>query len=283
MDAQNAAAPIVICDDVSFIYPGGEGIPALDGISLEIAEGELMAIAGLNGSGKSTLCRLLNALLLPARGKVISCGLDTALPENLFEIRRQVGLIMQNPDNQIVGPTVEEDVAFGPENLALRRDEIHARVEEALEAMHLTALREREPHLLSLGEKKRLAAAGAMALRPRVLVSDESTSMLDAPTRAETISLFKRLRDEQGITVIHATHRPEEILAADRVALLGSGRLLFEGSPHALFEKVELSEAHGLRPTALYHLVRELEQRGCRLPGTALEAKEVAEGLWALR
>lgn len=273
----------MVCEDVAFTYAGREGIPALDGVSLEIAEGEFVAVSGLNGSGKSTLCRLFNALILPMRGRVFSCGLDTSLPENLAEIRRRVGLIMQNPDNQIVGPTVEDDVAFGLENLALPRDDIRSRVEEALEAMELAALRGREPHLLSLGEKKRLAVAGVMALHPRVLVSDESTSMLDPPTRAETIALFKRLRDAMGIAVIHATHRPEEILAADRVALLGSGRLLFMGTPDELFEGQELTDGHGLRPTALYQLARELERRGCPLPGGCLEAKEVAERLWALR
>lgn len=273
----------MVCEDVAFTYAGREGIPALDGVSLEIAEGEFVAVSGLNGSGKSTLCRLFNALILPMRGRVVSCGLDTSLPENLAEIRRRVGLIMQNPDNQIVGPTVEDDVAFGLENLALPRDDIRSRVEEALEAMELAALRGREPHLLSLGEKKRLAVAGVMALHPRVLVSDESTSMLDPPTRAETIALFKRLRDEMGIAVIHATHRPEEILAADRVALLGSGRLLFMGTPDELFEGQELTDGHGLRPTALYQLARELERMGCPLPGGSLEAKEVAERLWALR
>jgi len=250
---------------------------------MEIYEGEFVALSGLNGSGKSTLCRLLNALLLPVRGRVVSCGLDTTVPGNLPEIRRQVGLIMQNPDNQIVGPTVEDDVAFGPENLALPRDEIISRVWEALESMRLAALRSREPHLLSLGEKKRLSVAGVMALRPRVLVSDESTSMLDPPTRDETIALFKRLRDELGITVIHATHRPEEILAADRVALLDDGHLLFLGSPHELFEDTELSGEHGLRPTALYSLARELERQGYPLPGVAMETRQMAEGLWALR
>lgn len=274
---------MISCEDVTFTYPGREDAPALEGISLEIYGGEFVAISGLNGSGKSTLCRLFNALLLPVRGKVVSCGLDTAEPGHLPEIRRQVGLIMQNPDNQIVGPTVEDDVAFGPENIALPRDEISLRVGEALESMRLTSLRGREPHLLSLGEKKRLSIAGVMALRPRVLVSDESTSMLDPPTRAETIALFKRLRDELGITVIHATHRPEEILAADRVALLGGGRLLFLGPPQGLFEHAELSREHGLRPTALHLLARELERRGYPLAGVAMDTREMAEGLWALR
>ena len=151
MSAHTDIAP-VLCEDVSFTYPG-DGITALDGVSLEVRQGEFVALAGMNGSGKSTLCRLLNALILPTRGKVVSCGLDTALPENLAGIRSRVGLIMQNPDNQIVGPTVEDDVAFGLENLGLPREEMLSRVQDALEAMGLSSLRRREPHLLSIGRE----------------------------------------------------------------------------------------------------------------------------------
>lgn len=271
----------MVFEDVAFDYPGANSIPALEGISLQIGEGEFIAVAGLNGSGKSTLCRLINALFLPSQGKVFSCGLDTSLQHNLAEIRMRVGLIMQNPDNQIVGPTVEDDVAFGPENLGLSREEIGRRVDEALDAMELTAMRGREPHLLSFGERKRLAVAGVMALNPRIIVSDESTSMLDPPMRAETIKLFQRLRAEMGITVIHATHRPEEILAADRVALLGNGHLLFAGKPEELFENHEMAAEHGLHLPSLYILARELGRRGYPVPAGALEAEEVAERLWA--
>jgi energy-coupling factor transport system ATP-binding protein len=274
-----------ICEDVTFIYPGRENdpVPALDKISLQVRQGEFVALAGMNGSGKSTLCRLLNALILPTRGRVVSCGLDTALPENLADIRSSVGLIMQNPDNQIVGPTVEDDVAFGPENLGLSREEMRMRVEEAMETMGLTALRFREPHLLSLGEKKRLVVAGALAMHPRMLVSDESTSMLDPPTRSELIALFKRLRDDLGVAVIHATHRPEEMLAADRLLLLGSGRLLFAGDPREVFRDEGLSGKYGLRPPDLYLLACELERRGLPVGDQAMEAGEVAERLWASR
>ncbi|MDD3718880.1 MAG: ATP-binding cassette domain-containing protein [Actinomycetota bacterium] len=279
MSAHTDIAP-VLCEDVSFTYPG-DGITALDGVSLEVRQGEFVALAGMNGSGKSTLCRLLNALILPTRGKVVSCGLDTALPENLAGIRSRVGLIMQNPDNQIVGPTVEDDVAFGLENLGLPREEMLSRVQDALEAMGLSSLRRREPHLLSIGERKRLAVAGVLAMRPQVLVSDESTSMLDAPTRSETMALYRRLRDELGVVVFHATHRPEEMLAADRVLLLEGGRLMFSGSPRELFDDGELCARNGLGPPSVYLLARELERLGRALGDAPLEPKEVAERLWA--
>ncbi len=268
----------MIFEDVTFTYPGANSGPALENITLSIAEGEFIAVAGLNGSGKSTLCRLINALFLPSHGKVFCCGLDTSLQDNLTDIRTQVGLIMQNPDNQIVGPTVEDDVAFGPENLGMPREEIGRRVDEALLAMELAAMRGREPHLLSLGERKRLAVAGVMALSPRIIVSDESTSMLDPPTRAETIELFMRLREEAGITVVHVTHRPEEILTADRVALLEDGHLVFDGRPEELFEEEETAAKHGLRPPSLYVLASELG-----ITGVALEAGEVVERLWESR
>ena len=246
-----------------------------------MGEAEFVALAGLNGSGKSTLCHLVNALLLPSRGKVFTCGLDTTARQNLADIRRCASLIMQNPDNQIVGPTVEDDIAFGPENLGLPRAEIEARVEDALRLMELTALRGREPHLLSMGERKRLAIAGALAVEPRILLSDESTSMLDPQIRAETIDLFFRLRDEKRITIIHATHRPEEIMAADRVILLGGGHLLFDGTPEDLFSRPKLALAQGLRPPRLFELARKLEERGFSMPRKPLEAREVVESLWA--
>ncbi|MEW6552758.1 MAG: ATP-binding cassette domain-containing protein [Actinomycetota bacterium] len=274
---------MVSCREVAFSYPGREDTPALEDVSFDIKQGEFVALAGLNGSGKSTLCRLLNALLLPTRGKVFSCGLDTALPENLAGIRSGVGLVMQNPDNQIVGPTVEDDVAFGPENFALPPEEIHSRIDESLRAMDLSALRGREPHLLSAGEKKRLAVAAVLAMRPRVLVSDESTSMLDPPTRTETLALYAELRERLGVAIVHATHHPEEVLAADRVLLLSDGRLAFAGDPYDLFRDAGLCRKYGLRPPALYLLAQEMERRGRPLGRTALGAKEVADRLWASR
>jgi energy-coupling factor transport system ATP-binding protein len=281
LETQPHIGPAVVFEDATFYFPDRGSVPALEGLRLEIGEGEFLAVAGLNGSGKSTLCRLINGLILPARGKVITAGLDTTVRENIPEIRRQVGLIMQNPDNQIVGPTVEDDVAFGLENLGLPRPAMVARVEEILEAMELIELRHREPHLLSMGERKRLAVAGALSTNPRILVSDESTSMLDPPTRAEVIKLYSRLRDEKGITVIHATHQPEEIMVADRVILLGGGRLLFDGTPDVLFEDAETAAEHGLRIPDLLLLALELEARGYPIPRRPLSAMDIVEEIWA--
>jgi energy-coupling factor transport system ATP-binding protein len=273
--------PDVAIENVSFSYPGREDNPALLAIDLEIKPGQFVALAGLNGSGKSTLCHLINALLLPAEGKVLTCGLDTRLPRNLYEVRRYASLIMQNPDNQIVGPTVEDDIAFGPENMGLARDEIAARVKEALREMELEGLRNREPHLLSMGEKKRLAIASALAMHPRILISDESTCMLDPEIRAEVLALFTRLREERGITIVHASHRAEELILADRVVLIEAGRIVFDGEAEGFFSHPEMALAHGLRPPALFELARELERRGFAIPAKALNAKEVADSLWA--
>jgi energy-coupling factor transport system ATP-binding protein len=273
--------PDIAFKDVGFSYPGRDDNPSLSEINLEIKPGEFVCLAGLNGSGKSTMCHLINALLLPARGKVITCGLDTLLEQNLYEVRRCASLIMQNPDNQIVGPTVEDDVAFGPENLGLARDEIEKRVEDALRVMELEGLRSREPHLLSMGEKKRLAIAGALAMQPRILVSDESTCMLDPEIRAETLDLFLRLRDERGITIIHASHRADELMLSDRVVLLESGRIIFDGSPEDLFTRPQFASGHGLRPPGLFEIARELERMGFPMPRKPLHTREVVESLWA--
>jgi len=248
-------------------------------LSLRVNRGEFLAVAGLNGAGKSTFCYLLNALLLPSTGRVLACGLDTRSRENIPEIRRRVGLVMQNPDNQILAPTVEDDVAFGLENLGLPREEIRSRVEEALEAMGLTGLRRREPHLLSVGEKKRLALAGVLATQPKVLVSDEATSMLDPPTREEVMRLFSRLHEEKGMTVVHATHRPEEMMAAGRVVFLEEGRIIFDGRPEELFADRDPAQSRGFRSPVLFRLAREMEARGYAMPPKPLETGKVVEKL----
>ncbi len=271
----------LLLDEVSLLYPGREHSPALQGISLAVREGEFVALAGLNGSGKSTLCRLINGLLLPTEGRVFVHGLDTSAPGELARIRAWVGLIMQDPDHQIVASTVEDDVAFGPENLGLPREEIAARVEEALLLAGLTGLRRRQAHLLSLGEKKRLALAGALAMRPRILVSDECTAMLDEAGREELLVSLLRLREERGLTLLHVTHRPEEMLLADRLLLLEGGRIVYDGAPHAFFQEKEMLERSRLRPPQLLVLAWELQERGLAAPAYPRKVHELVEELCA--
>lgn len=253
---------VLLFERVSLRYPGSEGRCALRDVNLCVREGEFVAVTGPNASGKSTLCRLANGLLLPSDGKVYVFGLDTSCAAELPAIRAGVGMIMQDPDHQIVASTVEDDVAFGPENLGLPREEIASRVEEALRLAGLTAMRHRQSHLLSPGEKKRLALAGALAMRPRLLLCDECTEMLDAPGREELLATLLRLRDERGLTLLYVTHRPEEMLFADRLLLLEDGRITYEGSPHIFFQDMELLERCRLRPPQLLLLARELGERG---------------------
>ncbi|WP_198468491.1 energy-coupling factor transporter ATPase [Acetomicrobium sp. S15 = DSM 107314] len=218
---------------VSFAYPGTSHF-ALSNIDLEIYRGEQVAIVGENGSGKSSLAKHLNALLQPTQGVCLICGLDTRDPERLFDIRRTVAMVFQNPDNQIVAAVVEEDVAFGPENLGLPPEEISERVDWALDVTGLSELRRRPTYALSGGQKQRLAIAGALAMNPEVLVLDEATSMLDPSGREELLALFSTLRD-RGMTLVQITHRTEEILDCDRVLILGGGCLVWNGTPIELF------------------------------------------------
>lgn len=271
----------VVFEDVTLRYPGREDSPALCGISFAVREGEFVAVTGLNGSGKSTLCRLVNGLLLPTEGRVIVHGLDTSVPADLARIRAWVGLIMQDPDHQIVASTVEDDVAFGPENLGLPREEIASRVEEALRLAGLSGLRQRQAHLLSLGEKKRLAMAGVLAMRPLLLVSDECTAMLDPLGREEMLANLLRLREERGLTLLHVTHRPEEILYADRLMLLEGGRIIYDGSPTAFFQEKQILERSRLHLPELLLLARELRKRGLAAPANPRDVHELLEGLCA--
>ncbi|MGQ9474539.1 MAG: Gx transporter family protein [Actinomycetota bacterium] len=273
--------PAIFMEDVTIWFPGREESPALIDLELRVEEEEFLVITGLNGSGKSTLCRLANGLLLPMRGRVRVHGLDTSWPENLSKIRSMVGMVFQDPDHQLVSATVEDDVAFGPENLGLDRQEIASRVEEAMRRVGISHLRDRQPHLLSLGEKKRVALAGVLAMRPRIILSDESTSMLDPMGRAEFLRLLLRWREEQGVTLVHVTHRPEEFLLADRLVLLERGRLVFDGPPCLFLAQPELRNRIGVREPELLALARELRDRGWALPAFPRETEDLLEGLWA--
>lgn len=213
---------------------------ALNDVSLEIHEGEHVAVLGHNGCGKSTLAKHLNALLLPTAGTVEVDAVDTAAETDLWNIRQKVGMIFQNPDNQLVATTVEDDVAFGLENLGLENGEIHRRVDEALESVGMLEMRTKAPHLLSGGQKQRVAIAGVIAMRPKYIVFDESTAMLDPTGRKEIVATMKKLNRENHLTVINITHFMEEAVLADRVILMESGRVVAQGSPKEVFQQVDL-------------------------------------------
>ncbi|MBX6377338.1 MAG: energy-coupling factor transporter ATPase [Clostridia bacterium] len=259
-------------EGVSFSYAatGGEAIPALSGVDLGIDAGEFVAVMGANGSGKSTLARLLNALLLPERGSVRVAGLDTREPKNVWEVRRLVGMVFQNPDNQIVASIVEEDVAFGPENLGLPPAETRRRVREALAAVGLEGLADRPPHALSGGQRQRLAIAGALAMQPRCLVLDEATSMLDPVGRREVLATVHRLWRENGMTVVMVTHIPEEAAQAERVLVLDRGRLVEDGPPQVILADEERLRRYGLASPAVAQLGRALRRHGLPLPDDEL-------------
>ncbi|MDD2457215.1 MAG: energy-coupling factor transporter ATPase [Eubacteriales bacterium] len=250
MDLENHAGrpPFANIDNVSFLYQqhGHDPIQALSHVTLDLKKGSHTAILGRNGSGKSTLARLINALELPSEGTIIVAGYDTQDDQNIWEVRRQCGMVFQNPDNQIVGTTVEEDVAFGPENLGFPQPEIRLSVDKALVRVNMLALAERPPHLLSGGQKQKLAIAGILAMQPSCLILDEATSMLDPATRTDFMALVAELIQEQGLTVINITHHMEEALLADRVVIMNDGHVILSGSPSEVFDRVQLVKSQGL-------------------------------------
>jgi len=261
----------------------GAGSPALNGIDLTIDHGQWVAIVGPNGSGKSTLAKHFNALLLPSDGSVWVDGMDTRDASKLWDIRRKVGMVFQNPDNQIVATVVEEDVAFGPENLGVPSDEIRRRVDAALARVGMSSQARREPHVLSGGQKQRVAIAGALAMRPDCLVLDEATSMLDPSGRSDVLKLMRELNRELGLTVIHITHHMDEVLAADRVLVMQEGRLILDKPPAELFVSERQLEDAGLELPTIVRLGRALRARGLPLPPALLTVDHLVEGLRALR
>ncbi len=266
-------------EDVSYSYPGPAGpVPALRSVSLEFAENEMVAVLGANGSGKSTLALLANGLLLPGAGTVAVDGIDTRDDHHSFEVRSRVGLVFQNPDNQIVATTVEEDVAFGPENLGMPRAEIRSRVDDAIAAVGLAGLERREPHLLSGGQKQRLAIAGVLALDPRYLLLDEPASMLDTAGRREFGAVLERLRAEgRGIALV--THDLASIAGADRVIVLSEGTVAFEGRVEDLLARSSSLAEWGLSLPPVAALAEELRSHGVPVPAGALDPRDVAEAL----
>lgn len=266
-------------DDVSFTYPSASGaVPALAGVSLAVAPGEFVAVLGANGSGKSTLARLANGIELPASGTVTVDGVRTDDPDRVYDVRAAVGLVFQHPDDQIVATSVEDDIAFGPENLGLPRAEIRLRVDEAIAAVGLAGLERREPHLLSGGQKQRLAIAGALAMRPRYLVLDEPTSMLDPVGRGEVLAIISWLR-AAGHGVVLITHDLSEALGADRALVLSRGRIAFEGTAEELVDCGRLAEWALEVPPAV-RLAQSLRNAGVPVPASTVAPADIAEALW---
>ncbi|MDR5709191.1 MAG: energy-coupling factor transporter ATPase [Armatimonadota bacterium] len=280
----NSGDVLIQLRDVSYVYRKGtpEEVRALDRVHLTIRAGEFVALVGANGSGKSTLARLLNALQLPTEGEVWVAGMDTRDPRHLWEIRRRVGMVFQNPDNQIVATVVEEDVAFGPENLGLPPQEIAHRVEWALRVVGMWEHRHREPHLLSGGQKQRVAIAGVLAMRPEVLILDEATTMLDPQGRREVLETVQRLRRER-ITVLLITHDMDEAALAERVVVLSRGRIALDGSPVEVFRRSDQLRALSLDLPEVVSLAHCLQRRGVRFSSLPLTPEALSQEILRAR
>ena len=273
---------IILAEKLAFRYQGLDGAPdvtVFENLNLSIKEGSFTAILGTNGCGKSTLAKHFNSILLPSGGKVYVCGLDTSDPDRLMAVRRNVGMVFQNPDNQIVANVVEEDVAFGPENLGIASPEIRRRVDLSLKQVGMYEYREHAPHLLSGGQKQRIAIAGVIAMEPRCIVLDEPTAMLDPQGRKDVMDTVKRLNREKGITVVLITHHMDEAAQADRVVVLNKGTVAADGTPREVFSQVKLLHDIGLAAPESVELCWELKQHGFELPLTVLEPKECAQAL----
>ena len=273
---------IIKFENVHYTYPGDQ-MESLCGVSLEIEEGSFVAVLGHNGSGKSTLAKHMNAILIPTEGKVTVSGIDSADENRLIELRRNVGMVFQNPDNQIVANVVEDDVAFAPENLGVEPKEIRRRVDEALKLVGMYDKRQHAPHLLSGGQKQRVAIAGVIAMEPRIIVLDEPTAMLDPIGREEVISTITRLCREKGMTVVLITHHMDECVGADRLIVMSNGSVVADGLPAEVFADIDLMEREGLAVPETTRLLYDLKQRGMDLPLTALDvdacAKEIVKQL----
>ena len=267
---------VIKIENLHYAYPGDDA-ESLKGVSLEIERGSFVAVLGHNGSGKSTLAKHLNAILLPTEGKVLIDGIDTADENNLLKIRSTVGMVFQNPDNQIVANVVEDDVAFAPENLGVEPAEIRERVDNALKAVDMYEFRLHAPHLLSGGQKQRVAIAGVIAMQPEVIVLDEPTAMLDPKGRREVIDTVTKLCREKGITIVLITHHMSECIDADRLIVMSNGDVVADGTPQEVFSQVELMHSEGLAVPATTELMWQLNKKGFNLPLTALGIADCAE------
>ena len=255
---------------------------AIDNLDLDIEKGSFVAVLGHNGSGKSTLAKHINGILTPTQGTVWVSGMDTADEDLVWEIRKRAGMVFQNPDNQIIGNVVEEDVGFGPENIGVPTDEIWRRVDESLEAVGMTAYRYKSPNKLSGGQKQRVAIAGVMAMRPECIVLDEPTAMLDPNGRREVIKTVRELNRREGITVLLITHYMEEVISADRVIVMDDGKLVMDGTPREIFSDVELLKSYRLDVPQVTELAWELRKGGLEIPAGVLSSEELMEHLLPL-
>ena len=269
---------LIEIQNVSYAYEDAAA-KALNNVSLTINDGEFVAVVGHNGSGKSTLAKHLNALLLPTEGKVLVDGMDTADEADTLSIRQRVGMVCQNPDNQLVTTIVEEDVAFGPENIGVPGNEIRTRVDRALAAVGMEKYAHSAPNMLSGGQKQRIAIAGMLAMQPKVLVLDEATAMLDPKERRDIIDLVTKLHKENGITVVMITQYMEEAIGADRVAVMSGGELILEGTPKEVFSQDELLHKHRLDVPVMQQLANRLNARGANLPKSILSVEEMAQAI----
>ena len=272
-------------EHLAYSYPGVEdtpGVAVFEDMNLQVESGSFVAILGGNGCGKSTLAKHFNSILLPSGGKVYVCGIDTADEERVISVRKNVGMVFQNPDNQIVANVVEEDVAFGPENLGIASPVIRQRVDRALKQVGMYEFREHAPHLLSGGQKQRIAIAGVIAMEPKCIVLDEPTAMLDPKGRREVMETITALNREKGITVVLITHHMDEAAMAQRVVVLSAGKAVADGTPGEVFSQVDMLHSIRLAAPETVELCNELNQNGFNLPLDRLTAEECAQALYAL-
>ena len=282
--------PFIRFENVSYSYEGDdEGVllpPVLKNVSLEIEKGSFVAVLGHNGSGKSTLAKLVNMILYPTEGKIYIDGRDitdeSMTEDDVYDVRRRVGMVFQNPDNQLVATVVEEDVAFGPENLGIDPAEIRRRVDEALETVGMSDYKRHSPHQLSGGQKQRIAIAGIIAMLPECIVFDEATAMLDPRGRADVMDTIERLNREQGITVLHITHNMDEAIRADRVIVVSDGCVVIDGTPEQVFSNVEQLRLVGLDVPQVTELMYELKSLGFDVDHSVLDEEKCADALAAL-
>ncbi len=273
---------VIQTENLTYRYEGADR-DAVKGVSLSVRRGEFLAVLGRNGSGKSTLGKLLNALIAPTEGSVCVCGIRPDTEDNTFLIRQKCGMVFQNPDNQIVATIVEEDVAFGPENLGVAPEEIRARVDWALEKVGMTAFRRTAPSMLSGGQKQRVAIAGVIAMKPEIIVFDESTSMLDPAGRLEVMETAKALNRENGVTVVWITHFMDEAAQASRLIVVDDGEIRLDGAPRQVFSRVKEIQSYGLEAPDMTVLAAMLRERGLNVSGEILTVEEMEVELCRLR